>query len=43
MSLFASLTSAASLLGVPVEIYYFGTMFVYCGKIHSFFSFFESD
>ncbi|CAF0741628.1 unnamed protein product [Adineta steineri] len=30
MSLLASLTSAASLLGVPVEIYYYGTMFVYC-------------
>ncbi|CAF1238617.1 unnamed protein product [Adineta ricciae] len=30
MSLLASITSAASLLGMPVEIYYYGTMFVYC-------------
>ncbi|CAF4819332.1 unnamed protein product [Rotaria sp. Silwood1] len=29
MSLLASLTSAASLLGTPVDIYYYGTMFVY--------------
>ncbi|CAF1306757.1 unnamed protein product [Adineta steineri] len=29
MSLMASITSAASLLGVPVEIYYYGTMLVY--------------
>ncbi|CAF3688889.1 unnamed protein product [Rotaria sp. Silwood1] len=30
MSLLASLTSAASLLGMPVEVYYYGTMFIYC-------------
>ncbi|CAF1421016.1 unnamed protein product [Adineta ricciae] len=30
MSLLASLTSAASLLGMPVEFYYFGSMLVYC-------------
>ncbi|UJR34606.1 hypothetical protein I4U23_027382 [Adineta vaga] len=30
MSLLASITSAASLLGMPVEIYYYGTMFIYC-------------
>ncbi|CAF0900125.1 unnamed protein product [Adineta steineri] len=29
MSLLASLTSAASLLGTPVDIYYYGTMFIY--------------
>ena len=32
ISLLASLTSAASLLGMPVEIYYYGTMYVYCSK-----------
>ncbi|CAF2080148.1 unnamed protein product [Rotaria magnacalcarata] len=30
MSLVASLTSAASFLGMPVEAYYYGTMFMYC-------------
>ncbi|CAF1658492.1 unnamed protein product, partial [Adineta ricciae] len=29
MSLLASFTSAISLLGTPVEIYYYGTMYVY--------------
>ncbi|CAF4422297.1 unnamed protein product, partial [Adineta steineri] len=29
MGLMASTTSAASLPGVPVEIYYYGTMLVY--------------
>ena len=31
MSLFATLMSAAFLLGMPVEVYYYGTMFIYCG------------
>ncbi|CAF5115062.1 unnamed protein product [Rotaria magnacalcarata] len=30
MSLVAGLTSAASFLGMPVEAYYYGTMFMYC-------------
>jgi len=30
MSLFASLISASSFLGMPVEIYSFGTMAIYC-------------
>jgi len=34
-SLLASLTSAASLLGMPVEIYYYGTMFVYCSMLQN--------
>ncbi|CAF4153563.1 unnamed protein product [Adineta steineri] len=30
MSLLATLKSAASLLGMPVEFYYYGTMLIYC-------------
>ncbi len=32
MSLMATLTSAASLLGTPTDVYYYGTMFIYYGK-----------
>lgn len=34
MSLLASLMSAASLLGIPVEIYSYGTMYCYWRKIY---------
>jgi hypothetical protein len=33
MSLLASINSAASLLGAPVEVYYFGTMLVYVSML----------
>lgn len=38
MSLWASINSAASFLGTPVEMYFYGTMFIYCSKLvrHSF-------
>jgi len=36
MSLLASLMSAASLLGIPVEIYSYGTMYCYWRKIYIF-------
>jgi hypothetical protein len=49
MTLLASVTTAGSLLGLPVEIYYYGTMFVYCGMLQTIssywnkFSFKSSD
>lgn len=33
MSLLASLMSAASLLGIPIEIYSYGTMYLYWSEV----------
>jgi len=33
MSLLASLMSAATLLGIPIEIYSYGTMYLYWGDV----------
>ena len=42
MSLWASVNSAASLLGTPVEMYFYGSMFIYCSKLKkNFFVFFD--